>query len=218
MSVLYFVLLAWSIARLTNSITNNSKYGRPKLGCGRPKVHKQSAVARDLWIYVDRLLVLAVVERVRMSALCRSSLRAIGVTEESDECDTQLALLTANITLSIITVLLVVISAWLAMRDSEKLQEVRFLSRSSLMYLICSLISLAFILFVLRFLSHFSRVASIPCTDWPSRVLHASVHVCFLQTPSVSSIRRRCCAYPSIQHSSIHLYSIKLRSGQIRPP
>lgn len=85
--MLYFVLLAWSIARLTNSITNN------------------------------------MVERVRMSALCRSSLRAIGVSEESDDCDTQLALLTANITLSIITVLLVVISAWLAMRDSEKIQE-----------------------------------------------------------------------------------------------
>jgi hypothetical protein len=85
--MLYFVLLVWSIARLTNSITNN------------------------------------MVERVRMSALCRSTLRAIDVSEQSDDCDEQLVLLTANITLSAITTILVVISAWLAMRDSEKIQE-----------------------------------------------------------------------------------------------
>lgn len=85
--MLYFVLLVWSIARLTNSITNN------------------------------------MVDRVRKSAMCRSTLRAINESEDSDDCDTQLALLTANIILSMSLVLLVVISAWLAMRDSEKIQE-----------------------------------------------------------------------------------------------
>lgn len=87
--MLYFVLLAWSIARLTNSITNN------------------------------------MVERVRMSALCNSKFTVEHQTEEgtNGRCDWQLTLLTLNITLSIITVLLVVVSAWLAMRDSEKIQE-----------------------------------------------------------------------------------------------
>jgi|EP01046_Picozoa_sp_COSAG06_P055184 uncharacterized membrane protein (DUF106 family) len=87
--MLYFVLLAWSIARLTNSITNN------------------------------------MVERVRMAALCKSANTEQAEQEDGTEgsCNAQLALLTANITLSIITLLLVVVSAWLAMRDSERIQE-----------------------------------------------------------------------------------------------
>jgi hypothetical protein len=87
--MLYFVLLAWSIARLTNSITNN------------------------------------MVERVRLVALCKSVLTEQVETEEgtSGSCNWQLTLLTMNIALSITTVLLVVMSAWLALRDSEKIQE-----------------------------------------------------------------------------------------------
>ena len=84
--MLYFVLLAWSIARMTAGITRN------------------------------------MVERVRLSALCTSQ-EALDQLEDLGACRAQRMLLTANIVLSIFTLLLVVVSSWLAMRMSEKIQE-----------------------------------------------------------------------------------------------
>eukprot|EP01043_Picozoa_sp_COSAG02_P058111 COSAG02_NODE_7176_length_3137_cov_1.480579_3_plen_152_part_00 len=58
-----------------------------------------------------------------MSNRGRQNVASYLILDLGIDCDWQLTLLTLNITLSIITVLLVVVSAWLAMRDSEKIQE-----------------------------------------------------------------------------------------------
>jgi Ca2+/Na+ antiporter len=55
------------------------------------------------------------VERVRLVALCE--------TGTSTSCRLQLVLLTANVAMTILAVLLLVLSAWLALRLSEKIQE-----------------------------------------------------------------------------------------------
>lgn len=58
------------------------------------------------------------VERVRQRAFCTDVAQA-----DSVACNTQLALLTINSALSVVLLFALVMSAWLALRLSEKIQE-----------------------------------------------------------------------------------------------